>query len=303
VYLTGAVVDGVAQTDPYYVGVVWNRIGVQYLTSNQRLTYAQSESPDAARALATSVVQTDGVQQLIGFNLPDNVQSAVGVQLVDVTSKVYDMPTILGRSLKATYVHFKDPAQVPPDPYAIGPNLLGDEFTVAGDPALPDSISRAPGKDGNTDGYDLDAIRVYKCAPELGTRTATGMGTRILTKGTWFMYNSYTDSDLAAPGNNMPFNIQLNNPAVYPNNTIGTYTVVDLGDSKYKVTYDLDEAYTTVIGGWEYGVEVVATQLGISESMTFTANPAKDDTHDFNAEFYDADGKFEVFAHFVIGFK
>lgn len=289
VFLTGAVVDGVPQTDPYYVGVVWNRIGVQYVTAANRLATAQSYSPDPARELATSVVQTDGVQQLIGFNLPANVQSAVGVKLVDVTADVYDLPTTTaGGSLAATYLDVAG---------------TGALFTVAGDPAVQTDITVTSGTNGNTDGYDLDAIRVYKCAPELGTKTATGMGERILKKGTWFMYNTYTDSNLSTPGNDLTFDIQLNNPAVYPNNTIGTYTVEDMGGGMYNVTYALDPDYTTTIGGWVYEVEVVATHLGISNSMTFTANPAIDDNQDFGEPFSDSDGTFNVFAHFVVGFK
>ena len=283
VFLTDAVVDGVAQTEPYYVGVVWNRIGVQYLSEADRLAQAASYYPDG-RELATSVVQTDGVKQFIGFNLPANVQSAMGVKLVDVTKDVYAMA---GTTMAQTYV------DVP---------ATGATFTVNGDPAVLANIAITVPAKGNTDGYDLDAIRVYKCAPVLGTKTATGMGTRILPKGTWFMYNSYTDSDPLAAGNNMTFPIQLNNPAVYPGNTIGTYTVVDMGGGQYQVTYDLDETYTTIIGGWEYGVDVVMTHLGITDD-SFTATPAKDDNQDFDVPFTDGDGMFKVFAHFVIGFK
>ena len=66
---------------------------------------------------------------------------------------------------------------------------------------------------------------------------------------------------------------------------------------------DLSLAIDTVIGGWEYGVEVVMTHLGISDTMTFTATPAKHDHQDFDVPFGDSDGSFKVFAHFVIGFK
>lgn len=115
-----------------------------------------------------------------------------------------------------------------------------------------------------------------------GEDSATGLGTPILSKGNWFMYNEYTGT--------IPYEIPINagNPK-NGTNIIGSYTVANNGDGTYTVTYDFDG-----------GVTVVDQHLGISNSANFTAKPGKDGNQHFGVPFVDADGQFYIFAHFSV---
>jgi hypothetical protein len=145
---------------------------------------------------------------------------------------------------------------------------------------------------GATDGYDLDAIRVYKYTPG-GSDSATGFGDAILTKGTWFMYNTFT-------GDKQTYEIQAGNPKDGVN-TIGTYSVEKNTDGSYTVTYDVDD--TIIMNGYEYDIVVTEGHLVISDDVFTSANPGKMDNQDFGVPFADADGTFNIFAHFTVEYK
>ena len=117
-----------------------------------------------------------------------------------------------------------------------------------------------------------------------GEDSATGLGTSILPKGTWFMYNEYTGT--------IPYEIPINagNPK-NGTNIIGSYTVASNGDGTYTVTYDINE-----------GITVVDQHLAISDSMNFTASPGTDDNQNFGEAFFDGDGSFFIFAHFGVAY-
>jgi hypothetical protein len=152
---------------------------------------------------------------------------------------------------------------------------------------------------GNTDGYDLDAIRVYKYIPWRFNDSATGCseddgtGSCILPKGTWFMYNEFA-------GESQTFDIQAGNPKD-GENIIGTYTVEKTGDNTYIVDYDIDE--TIKMNGYKYDIVITAEHLAVSDTAFTSANPGKLDNQDFGVEFEDTDGKFFVFAHFAVEYK
>ncbi|MGB8706698.1 MAG: hypothetical protein WCD72_01950 [Dehalococcoidia bacterium] len=114
-----------------------------------------------------------------------------------------------------------------------------------------------------------------------GEDSATGLGTSILPKGTWFMYNVYD-------GSTSTYDIEAGNPK-NGENIIGSYTVANNGDSTYTVTYDINE-----------GITVVDEHLGISNSANFTASPGTDDNQNFGEAFSDGDGSFFIFAHFGV---
>ena len=111
--------------------------------------------------------------------------------------------------------------------------------------------------------------------------SAPGLGTPILPKGTWFMYNEYS-------GGSSSYDIQAGNPK-NEENIIGSYQVTHNADGTYTVTYNFDG-----------GVAVVDQHLAISDSMNFTAKPGKDDNQDFGVPFADAGGHFYIFAHFSV---
>ena len=280
VYLTQAIVDGILQTEPYYVGVVWNRIGINYITAANRLAIAESYSPDPLRELATSVLQNEGVIEITGFHLPAQVESAVGIKLIDITKDIYNTATTSSVGV-TTYT-----------------NGGGGRFTVNSLPLVYpndgsvtiENINPA----GNTDGFDLDAIRVWKGAPYVPGDTATGMGTRILTRGNWFMYNEYTTA-----GGVQTFEIQAGNPADGIR-VIGTYTITDNEDGTFTAIYDIDS--TIEIDGWIYDIVVEEEHLGIQPAMTFRAIPGRDDNADWGVPF-EAEAAFYVFAHFSVRYE
>ena len=111
--------------------------------------------------------------------------------------------------------------------------------------------------------------------------SATGLGTPVLPKGPWFMYNEYS-------GGSSSYDIQAGNPKNGVN-IIGSYQVTHNADGRYVVTYNFDG-----------GVTVVDQHLAISDSPNFTAKPGKDDNQDFGVPFVDAGDHFYIFAHFSV---
>ncbi len=113
--------------------------------------------------------------------------------------------------------------------------------------------------------------------------SATGLGTPILPKGTWFMYNEYT-------GDSVSYDIQAGNPK-NGLNIVGSYQVANNGDGTYTATYNFNQ-----------GVQVDSGHLAISSSPNFTASPGTDANASFGVPFSDPSGTgaFYVFAHFSI---
>jgi PKD repeat protein len=129
----------------------------------------------------------------------------------------------------------------------------------------------------NTDG-DL-----YKCEC-FGGETATGVGHKIKSHGTWFMYNFYS-------GVHEHYEIQAGNPK-NGSNIIGEYEIISLGGNMYRAEYYINTAFV-----------VVDEHLGIDNyitTMDFKAKPGQDDNQDFGVPFYDEDGEFYIFAHFAV---
>jgi len=120
-------------------------------------------------------------------------------------------------------------------------------------------------------------------SPCFGPETATGWGTRIKPKGTWFMYNEYPDDGESY----YAYYIQAGNPK---NGTtfIGSYWIEDNGDGTFTAKYDIDSRWV-----------VIDEHLAISDTMNFTAAPGKDDNADFYVPF-EVIAPFFVFAHFAM---
>ena len=151
----------------------------------------------------------------------------------------------------------------------------------------------------NTDG-DL-----YKCEC-FGPETATGYGTNILPKGTWFMYNEYPaggDIEGFFDGSVWNYDINAGNPK-HGLNRIGAFWVMDLGDHWYSVRYGIDSAF--VVLEEHLAIDNDDADDGMDD---FTAKPGRDDNQDFvdgslfndeEVKFFDSDGHFYIFAHFAV---
>ena len=130
---------------------------------------------------------------------------------------------------------------------------------------------------------------LYK-SPCYGPETATGMGTPILSKGTWFMYNEYPGGYFCGP-NHCQYYIQAGNPK---NGTtfIGSYWIEDNLDGTFTAYYDIDDRWV-----------VIDKHLAISDdTMNFTAKPGQDDNANWGEPF-EAEDPFFVFAHFAVECK
>jgi hypothetical protein len=142
----------------------------------------------------------------------------------------------------------------------------------------------------NTDG-DL-----YKCIDCEGPESATGWGSPIKTQGNWFMYNKYPDGVYGySEGGMIHYRIHVGSTK-HGLKDVGVYWVESLGDGWYRVRYGIDSAFT-----------VVEEHLAIQDDWKdFTGHPGTDDNQDFDhpgfevEKFYDADGKFFIFAHFAL---
>lgn len=162
------------------------------------------------------------------------------------------------------------------------PNVYWDEIRFIGNDA------------GVADATDflVESISGLPDRPEfVPGATATGNGTAILNKGSWFMYNQYT-------GGHQCFDLQAGNPKIGAN-IVGEYCIDPAGVGQYVATYHFDPV---TIGGFEYQVVVLNEHLAISNTPNFTAVPGQDDNQDFGVPF-SATAPFSVFAHFSIGFK
>ncbi|MCK9274775.1 MAG: hypothetical protein M0P57_06765 [Syntrophales bacterium] len=283
VYLTGAIVrneegelveygtvdDGIG----YYAGIAWNRTGIQYVSEARRIELAESYGP-ADRDYDSNEFYFSGTFGWTQFNLPAGVVCAEGIYLVDITSEVYAEGGAGGTYTSGTGA------------------LVTAVICPIGN---AEDVTIVPGT-GNTDGYDLDAIRVYRCILG-GDDTATGMGTAILENGTWFMYNYVSGCSPQI------FNIQAGNPK-NELNIIGTFTVACSGiapDCQFTITYDIDDSI--IKNGYEYNIVVVDEHLAISDQPNFTAVPGQDDNRDFGVPFEDSDCNFYVFAHFAVEYR
>ncbi len=116
-----------------------------------------------------------------------------------------------------------------------------------------------------------------------GPETATGMGTRIKPKGTWFMYNVYPDDGASFHA----YYIQAGNPK-NGQTLIGSYWIEDTGNGTFTAYHDIDTSWV-----------VVDEHLAISDTMNFTASPGTDDNADWGEPF-EAVPPFFVFAHFAM---
>ena len=161
--------------------------------------------------------------------------------------------------------------------------------------ASSDSTTIAFAETGLDDqlGMLLDGVSLVNTEP-VGRDSATGIGARILPKGTWFMYNSTYGITWPGVGGNLQFQIQAGNPDGGLKQ-IGFYVVWNRGGGWYEAEYVIDP--TIEINGVEYEIVVTDEHLAVSDSMNFTAKPGQDDNQDFEVPFYDADGQFYIFAH------
>lgn len=177
--------------------------------------------------------------------------------------------------------------------YATGVKLVDVTSDVYADDGAASTYT------GNTDGYDLDAIRTYRYVPwrftdsVTGATNSDGTGSRILPKGSWFMYNSYS-------GGAQTYPLQAGNPADGVN-IIGSYTITPDGAGNYTVTYDVDD--TVTVNGYTYDISVVNESLAVSNTLFGSANPGQQDNQDFGVPFADTDGIFYVFAHLTVAYQ
>ncbi len=138
---------------------------------------------------------------------------------------------------------------------------------------------------------------LYKSAC-YGPETATGMGTPIKLKGTWFMYNEYPGGYLCEQ-NHCKYYIQAGNPK-NGDTLIGSYWVEPIGGGWYVAKYELDGFEPSIDPRWVIVEEHLAIDNEVADGMDFKAIPGQDDNQNFFEPFYDEDGLFFIFAHFAM---
>lgn len=168
VYLTDAYIrDGggnvvpyvptAGETHGYFAGIAWNRTGIQYVSEADRLAITASYLPGVIRDYGGNSFEYQGEIGISHFSLPDEVVDAEGIYLVDITKDVYA-------------------AGGAPSTYETGTSVLVTEILEC--PIVDASdVTYTSGQRGNTDGFDLDAIRVYRSVPE---RCETAWGTVVI---------------------------------------------------------------------------------------------------------------------------
>jgi hypothetical protein len=268
----------------YYAGIIWNKIGIKGLTVDERIALAENYF-SGTRDFSGNTYYEDENFAVSQFYLPDEVVKATGIRLVDITVDVFDTvdATQYPLALPESYTNLE------------GTGNLVTLINGYSTPITSEDVITDAGNEGNTDGFDLDAIRVYKIPPYFDDDTATGYGDRIRKRGKWFMYNIYPEKE----GDNC-YDIQAGNPK-NELNIIGEYCIEENGDNTYIATYDIDD--TIIIGEWIYEIKVVDEHLAISDKMNFKAIPGRDDNADFGVPFNNDNGKFYIFAHFAVEYN
>jgi hypothetical protein len=304
VYLKGAYIRKNGHVEPYakddsglelgesiyYAGVAWNKIGILGLSDTDRENIAKSYLKNGIdRSFIDNEFIQDGNRAVTMFQLPEEVEFAESITLIDITADVYDLVD----GYIGPYAYPSGDLSGEPGTYTNATNegryvCMNEDGTVTAE-----FNEDAP--NGNTDGYDLDAIRVFRYFPWRFDDTATGMGDRIKHRGSWFMYNVYPSGDTDGF-----YYIQAGNPAD-GNNIIGKFRVVDNENGTYAVEYEMDE-YVEV-GGYRFEIVVAEEHLGISDNMDFKGIPGIDDNEDFGEPFEDDDGRFYIFAHFSVLYR
>ncbi|MBD3108540.1 hypothetical protein IEO70_09180 [Bacillus sp. AGMB 02131] len=257
VYLTGAVIkdangNKVQYDGDYYVGIAWNKVG------------------------------SDLIKNLPPDSIADQLNTKLGSDYFTAEDFANKINTSVDSNITTADINLPDEIV-----YAKGVKLID----ITTETYRLGTERQAATYDQSTDGFDLDAIKVYAPnAPELSGDSATGLGTNIMKKGTWFMYNPYN-------GTENTFKIVAGNPK-NGETVIGTYTVTDNGNGTYTVHYDMYD--TVTIDGYEYEIEVTNEHLAISDGLFKSASPGKEANQQFDKAFEDADGQFNIFAHFEV---
>lgn len=170
VYLTDAFVWDEGKIVPYegdddgygyYAGIAWNKIGILGLTDVEMNDRAQhyADAMDIIRSFEANEFEQVGDFGITKFHLPDEVVFASGITLVDITHDIYD-----------TVDDYIGPYAYPSGnlygyPKTYEENFMGwsgDGYDVFMDKSGQITANRNDDA-GNTDGYDLDGIRVYRC--------------------------------------------------------------------------------------------------------------------------------------------
>ncbi|MDI9645053.1 MAG: SdrD B-like domain-containing protein, partial [Candidatus Verstraetearchaeota archaeon] len=156
----------------YFAGIVWNKIGISGLAPDEMEAEAQNYaismglSGGLFRDFSANTYTQNGNFGISQFYLPDEVVYATGIVLVDITEYSYKLGAF------ASTGSYENP----------GGTGSGYSVTLKetyGTPITSDDVIAVGGQDGNTDGFDLDAIRVYRpqalsiefgnvCNPEKG---------------------------------------------------------------------------------------------------------------------------------------
>jgi len=155
----GATDDGIG----YYAGIVWNKIGILGLTDAEREAKAQeyATAMGVTRSFLANEFEQDGNFGISQFHLPDEVVCATGVTLIDITEDVYDMVN----GYIGPYAYPSGSLSGLPGTYT---NVAGTGAEITVTSLDPYEYTATSGYDGNTDGFDLDAIRVYRPDVEFG---------------------------------------------------------------------------------------------------------------------------------------
>jgi hypothetical protein len=112
--------------------------------------------------------------------------------------------------------------------------------------------------------------------------SATGVGTPINVKGTWFMYNTYN-------GGTQTYNIVAGNPK-NGENIIGSYMVTTN-----------EAGQVIVIPTFNAGINVTAEHLAVSDKKFTSASPGKLDNADYGVPITPpSTGTIYIFAHFEV---
>lgn len=194
----------------YYAGIVWNKEGINNVTAARRMEITESYF-GGTRNFGGNLFEQEGNFGKSLFNMPDEVVYATGITLVDITNAVYTEYN------PSSYLNVSGTGAL------LTVNSLPIPYPNDG------AVTVVSGTDGNTDGFDLDAIRVFGYED-----TASLTIEKVVTVGNEAEPDKEFEFTIAGPEDfSFGFNLKAGENQFFSSIPVGTYIITESDSGEF----------------------------------------------------------------------